>query len=284
MSPSRVTLKRNTSTLSRRQRNRPTPVKLVTETPSASLRGIHALEALAPEPLTAAEVGRVLEVNRSTALRLLLDLEAGGYVARDPTTKRFSAVAARLWGLISHTTDHADWRTAVDPILSSMRDEFGEATCFGVPANGFMVYMAFFPSLHPFGLLYDRLGVTRPMHCSAIGKAYLGALSPVALDQEMRRLTFEEGSSLAAKGPLELRERLEESRRVGYAIDWQESLEGGACVAVPVWVGGTLIGSAGILGPISRMTRDRIAPIGERLIEEFSRISGSLAKRATASR
>src|SRR5712692_1434836 len=218
--PPAVVKRKGTAKPTKRPRNGTAPVKvrtvaesrrlphladgLATGTPSASLRGIHVLEALAPQPLTAAEVGRVLKVNRSTGLRLLLDLEAGGYVARDPTTKRFSAVAARLWGLISHATDHADWRTAVDPILSSIRDEFGEATCFGVPANGFMVYMAFFPSLHPFGLLYDRLGVTRPMHCSAIGKAYLAALNPGALDQELRRLTFEEGSSLAAKGPLEL--------------------------------------------------------------------------------
>ena len=252
------------------------------QSPSASLRGIQALEVLAPKPLTAAEVGRSLQVNRSTALRLLLDLEAGGYVSREPTTKRFSAISARLWGLMSHTMDHGDWRSALDPILSSVRDDFGEATCFGVPANGFMVYMSFFPSVHPFGLLYDRLGVTRPMHCSAIGKAYLSALNPTMLDQEMKRLTFEEGTQFAAKGPLELRERLEDVRREGYAIDWQESLEGGACVAVPVWVGGTLIGAAGVLGPLSRMTKERIGSIGKRMVEDFARVSGAASHRISA--
>ena len=122
------------------------------------------------------------------------------------------------------------------------------------------------------------------MHCSAIGKAYLSTLDPTALDQELRRLTFEEGTPQAAKGPLELRERLEDARRDGFAMEWQEAMEGGACVAVPVWVGGTLIGSAGVLGPITRLTRERINVIGERLVEEFSRLSGSLARRATGSR
>ncbi len=270
------------STRSKPRRSSQTRLSVPASSQSASLRGIQALEALAPKPLTAAEIGREIHVNRSTALRLLLDLESAGYVTRDPTSKRFSAIAARLWGLISHTMDHSDWRSALDPILSSVRDDYGEATCFGVPANGFMVYMSFFPSVHPFGLLYDRLGVTRPMHCSAIGKAYLSALNPLMLDQEMKRLTFEEGTPMAARGPLELRERLEEVRRDGFAIDWQESLEGGACVAVPVWVGGNLIGSAGVLGPISRLSRERIAIIGKRLVKDFSRVSGPSSQRISA--
>jgi DNA-binding IclR family transcriptional regulator len=247
-------------------------------TASAYLRGLQALEALAPEPLPAAEVARTLQVNRSTALRILVDLEAAGYVSRDPLTKRFSTVPARLWGLVANNEDYADWRRVIDPMLSGLRDEFGEATCLGVPARGFMVYMAFHQSPHPIALR-EHLGVTRPMHCSAIGKAYLSALDPQTLDLELGRLSYEGGSDRAARGPIELRERLHEVRANGYAVDSQETLEDVVCVAVPAYLAGTLLGAAGIQGPANRFTPELVARMAQRLIEEVGGLPGELSLR-----
>ena len=102
----------------------------------------------------------------------------------------------------------------------------------GVPANGTMVYLAFFPSVHLI-MVRERLGTTRPMHCSALGKAYLSALDDRALDSELALLTYRGGTERAARGPIELRERLEETRKRGYAIDRDETSEGATCVAAP---------------------------------------------------
>ena len=95
----------------------------------------------------------------------------------------------------------------------------------GVPANGTMVYLAFFPSVH-LVMVRERLGTTRPMHCSALGKAYLSALDDRALDSELALLTYHGGTPKAARGPIELRERLERARQSGYAIDREEIVRG----------------------------------------------------------
>ena len=76
---------------------------------------------------------------------------------RDPRTKRFANVPARFYALIAAHDDHADWSEVVDPVLSELRDEFGEAAIMGVPANGTMVYLAFFPSVHLVAVR-ERLG------------------------------------------------------------------------------------------------------------------------------
>jgi DNA-binding IclR family transcriptional regulator len=253
-------------------------IQAATGSPSAYLRGLQALEALAPEPLTAADVARSLQVNRSTALRILLDLEEAGYVSRDPTTKRFSTSPMRLWGLIANNQDYADWRSIIDPLLSALRDEFGEATCLAVPARGFMVYMAFHQSPHPIALR-EHLGVTRPMHCSAIGKAYLSALDPSNLDLELGRLSYEGGTEHAVRGPIELREQLDSVRALGFAVDWEETLEGVACVAVPARLAGNLLGAMAIQGPVSRLNRAQMDGIGRRLAEECERLPGELPSR-----
>ncbi|HMN84755.1 MAG TPA: IclR family transcriptional regulator C-terminal domain-containing protein [Bauldia sp.] len=174
-------------------------------------RAFQALEALVGGPQSAAGIAQVLGVNRSTALRLMSEIEQIGYVVRDPETKGYSLAPARFYPFIASHGDHLDWSMVIDPILSELRDEFGEAAIMGVPANGTMVYLAFFPSVHVI-MVRERLGTTRPMHCSALGKAYLSALDTVALDGELALLNYQGGTAAAARGPLELLKRLDEAR------------------------------------------------------------------------
>jgi len=228
-------------------------------------RGFLALEALAVNELSAADVARLLHINRSTALRLLGDLEATGYIARDPISKHYRNVSSRFLTLAtSSSSDHADWSEVIDPVLANLRDEFGEASILGVPANGAMVYLAFFPSVHLVAVR-ERLGTTRPMHCSALGKAYLSALPDAALDVELGRMSFQGGTAAAPRGPMELRERLAHARQTGYAMDRNETFEGGSCVAVPVRMNSALIGAMGLSGPSTRFTDERTQEMGERL-------------------
>jgi DNA-binding IclR family transcriptional regulator len=232
-------------------------------------RGLRVLEELAARPGTAAELARELGVNRSTALRLLNELEDAGYVVRDSDTKRYSAIVERLYALVASHDDHWDWVELIAPTLASLRDEFAEAVVHAVPANGSMVYMAFFPSLHPIAVR-ERVGTVRPMHCSGLGKAYLSALDQRSLDIELGRLSYEGGTPHAAKGPIELRQRVAEARERGYAVDWEETFDGVVCVAAPTTVGGALVGAAGVSGPASRLSEGRVEEIAVRLVKRLA--------------
>src|SRR5579862_2481399 len=53
-------------------------------------RGLRTLELLAFAPRTVADVARLLGVNRSSAHRLLRELEECAYVVRDEATHRYS--------------------------------------------------------------------------------------------------------------------------------------------------------------------------------------------------
>jgi IclR family acetate operon transcriptional repressor len=235
-------------------------------------RGLRALEELSVRPRTAAEVAREIGVNRSTALRILQELEAAGYLVRDGSSKRFSTVTERLYALVVPPDDHWDWVELIHPVLASNRDRFGEASMHAVPANGSMVYLAFFPSHHPIAVR-ERIGTERPMHSSALGKAYLSALDPKSLDLELGRLSYEGGTDRAARGPLELGQRVADARKRGYALDREETFEGVVCLAVPTRISGALIGSAGVSGPANRLPEARIEEIAHALINDFSSLN-----------
>jgi DNA-binding IclR family transcriptional regulator len=243
--------------------------KPVEPTASPIQRAFRSIEALAEQSLTASDLSRVLGVNRSTALRLLAELVATGYVARDAATKRYATVSTKFYGLIAMHEPHADWSELIDPILAALRNDCGEATILGVPANGTMVYLAFFPSRHAVAVT-EQLGTVRPMYCSALGKAYLSAMDPGALDTELGRLSYRGGTELAAQGPIELRGRLETSWASGFSVDRNETFPGVTCIASPVCIRGSLIGAAGISGPSSRLPESRIDELGERLVRDLS--------------
>ncbi|MGA2501280.1 MAG: IclR family transcriptional regulator [Tepidisphaeraceae bacterium] len=223
-----------------------------------------ALEMLAEAPQTPSSLAPVLNVDRSTALRLLRQLEATGYVARDDATKRYVAVGARFLRLVSATPDHADLSELVDPVLRAIRAQHGEASLLAVPARGSMVYAAFFPSHHLL-TVREQLGAVRPMHCSAVGKAYLSGLDDAAFEEELNRLTFDGGTEHAPKDRAALYRQVVTARQLGYAVDRDETSLGVSCVAVPMWIGGSLMGAIGITGPSTRLSASLVEAIGPEL-------------------
>lgn len=231
-------------------------------------RGLRALEQLARGPKSSSDLARALGVNRSTGLRILQALQSAGYVTRDPETRRYSSVPQRLYSLVANHDDHWNWFERVQPVLVTLRDRFGEATLHAVPANGSMVYMAFYASLHPIAVR-EQIGTVRPMHCSGLGKAYLAGLDPLTLDRELGQISYLGGTERAPRGPLELRAQVEEVRERGYALDLGETFDDVVCVATPTRIGGVLVGAAGISGPAARLPVQRLNEIGVILVEEL---------------
>jgi DNA-binding IclR family transcriptional regulator len=227
-------------------------------------RIFRCLELLADAPQTPLGVSLALSIDRSTALRLLRQLEATGYVARDEATKRYVAVGAQFLRLVSGTPDHADLSELVDPVLRAARTQHGEASLLAVPARGSMVYTAFFPS-HQLLTVREQLGAVRPMHCSAVGKAYLSGLDDSSLEEELNRLTFEGGTAHAPTDRATLYKQVALARKVGYAVDRDETSIGVSCVAAPVWIGTSLIGAIGVTGPSTRLTAALVEAIGPEL-------------------
>ena len=235
-------------------------------------RGFRALELLAASDMTAAQVAAELSVSRSTALRLLTALTKTGYVSRRADTKQFILVAHRLYELATRRPDDADWHEAITLELSRVRDTCGEATMLAVPANGAMVYLEFFHSVEAIAVR-EQLGTVRPMHTSAIGKAYLSSLLDLELEAELAALSYQGGTKSAPQGPIELQGVAVKARQLGYALDVDETVDGVSCVAVPVVARGSVVGAAGVSGPTARMPLERLQSLSELLVEAVNRVT-----------
>lgn len=232
-------------------------------TESQLARGLRALEHLAREPARSTDVADALGVHRSTAMRLLRELESLGWVNRPDGGSRY-ALSVERFAWVLPALDAADSVTHVRPILEEMSAFTGEATLLAMPVGSEMSYVAYTPARSAIGV-QERIGTHRPLHASAVGQAWLSGLPDEERHALIASLALAGGTSRAVQTREQLEERAVEARTRGWALDREETIEGAVCVAVPVWVREQLIGAAAVSAPATRVDEATLSDFGRRL-------------------
>ena len=240
---------------------------------NALRHGLRALEFLAQAPRSAADVARHLNVDRSTGWRTLQVLREYGWVKQEAGPAPFSLNVTHLYAMAGNGHQHLALPGLVTPALTRIRDQSGESAVLGVPSGSSMVYLALVSSLYAV-TVREGVGSVRPMHASALGKAYLSGLDGNELEDTLKTLDFQGGTERAVKSALELRQLVEDARERGYATDLEESFAGVICVAVPVQVGQgrLLIGALGVSGPRERLMVLGVERVAQVIKEEVARL------------
>lgn len=108
------------------------------------------------------------------------------------------------------------------------------------------------------------VGALSPLHCTALGKAFLTFL-PKPFTGELVRYTARTVTDLA-----QLEGELTLSRKRGYTSDDEEFSPGVRCVAAPIFdERGRMVAAVGLSGPTARIDADRLADMG-RLVRDRS--------------
>lgn len=180
--------------------------------------GVHSLTALA----------RRCDLDRATAWRLLLTLEAQGMVVRDPRDGWFAigpAVAELATGVSPSLVETAQ------PVLERVSLETGEIACLGVVDGDELVYVA---EVIP-AVVSEESWLRRPvvLHASSMGKAFLAYLD----DDKVADLVGEHLECLTDTTITDLgvlRQELRRIRAQGYAVCRGEFEKSSWGVAAPV--------------------------------------------------
>lgn len=147
-----------------------------------------------------------------------------------------------------------DIRRVARPILEQIREETEETVSLAV-LEGVTVRFLDCAESPRSVRVGNRTGVIRPAHASAVGKAILAGLSDAELARRYPDGRLPETTTDAAITDLAtLQEELAEIRARGYALNWEESVEGVCAVAVALrdTVGQPLAG-LGVAAPSSRI-------------------------------
>ena len=223
-------------------------------------------------PLTLTELSTQADTNKVTVLRILANLEARGYVARDDAG-RYS-LGMRLLQLGLRKSAATDLRAVAHPVLRELRDRFDETVNLGIPDGAGILYIDILES--SLGLrMAATVGARDDIHSTAIGKAIASTwnsrqrahlLDGVLLPKTSRTIT----------SSAELEHELDAVRLRGYSIDDEENETGARCIGAPVFDHtGECVGAISVSGPTIRMSDDRLLQIAP----EVQRSAGAISER-----
>jgi IclR family KDG regulon transcriptional repressor len=199
-----------------------------------------------------ADLSKLVGLHNSTAFHLVKTMVSLGYI-RQEKDKRYR-VGRPLFALAANCLDEVEMVNLATPVLEDLSRETGESGHFAVRMGDAVVVIARTSSPGAFQLT-DRVGVTRPAHCTALGKMILASLQGDQLQRFLQRAELKPSTEKSITDPATLLREIEEIRRSGIAFDDGEYNTEIRCVAVPVRdFTGQTIGALGISGPIWRLS------------------------------
>lgn len=230
---------------------------------------------------TLTDLSQQVGLPASTTHRLLLTLEQERYVRFAPDRRLWSVgVQAFVTGCAFIKT-----RSVVSlarPRLRRLMEDSGETVNLATEERGEAVYLAQV-ECRQLMRVFAGPGSRVLMHCSAVGKALLSAMSDKMIGKILHQHGMPRLTPKTITTPAQLRAELTKVRAQGYAIDDEEHAVGLRCIAAPIRdETGDIIAAVSASGPMARIDEARVAALGRMVMEAAEAISVEMGAPASA--
>ena len=206
--------------------------------------------------LSLTEVARRSGLARSTAHRLLAELEAWQGLVRRPDGRY--EIGRRIWDLGLLAPVHRELREVAQPFLQDVFAATRENVHLAVREGPNALYVEHICGQRAVPLL-SRAGSRLPLHATGVGKALLAHAPRTVQEQVLATLT--PVTALTVTDPARLRAQLEEVRRRGYARTSEEMSLGTSSIAVAILgPDGEALAALGVVAAGGRRELGRLAP------------------------
>lgn len=205
-------------------------------------RGLNAVALInVMGSITIAELGRRLELPRTTAERVLMTLFAEGYIDRDRETKAFF-LTERVHALSDGYAEESQLVTAARPIMAETTKRIGWPLCLAMPMGEHMSVRVTTDPDTTLGLNRRHIGSSGAMAQVSSGLAFLAFLDNPQREVMLEMLRLSDNPDQATvRDKRRMDYLIEETRRNGYAFGVDLGRE--RSVAVPIMLGGRVRGA-----------------------------------------
>jgi DNA-binding IclR family transcriptional regulator len=234
-------------------------------------RAVRLLTELAEGPRSLDELAAVLDVHKTTVLRLLRTLEDDRLVFRDAAYRYH--LGAGLFALSSRALEQRPVRAAAAPHLAALNRETGHTVHLAAYEGGEVVYIDKYDSRHPVRM-YSRIGLRARLHCTAVAKVLLAGLPTAERRGVAESIEYEVMTPNTLTGPEELLSELARVAAQGYAVDHGEHETFINCVGVPVRdASGRVVAAASISVPDVLLDYEHVLALLPDLLKAAAAIS-----------
>lgn len=218
------------------------------------------------EELGVSEIGKLLNVGKSTAFRLVTTLQSKNYVYKDKNSKyRLSPKFLSIGNIVS---DRMEIINKVHPFLVELANYSGETSHLGIWYSKtevtFIDKVAGKNSIR----MSSMIGSNKVAHDTSLGKSLLAFSDDEQINYYLNNIEFKLNTDKSLKNKEDLRRELLKIQVDGYSIDNEEAEIGLVCFGAPILVRNKAIAAISVSGPSSRMNPQK---------EEFTNIIKNIA-------
>ncbi len=219
------------------------------------------------------EISAVLDIPRTTALRIVETLLGRNFLARNEDGAFTPGTALVHLGVMA--LDSLDIRSFARPVLKQLSAETGESSHIAMLNGDKSLLVEVCDSPHPVRIA-SRPGTLVDLHCSSTGKVFLAfsISEPAQFCRSIDLPAHTKNTSTTIEAVLA---DIEQTRKQGFAIDEEEYVLGARCIAAPIQNAfGKTIAAIGITASTSTFTKARIPNMSTRLRKAATEISNSM--------
>ena len=245
------------------------------------MRGLAVLElfdSLHTE-MTITEIADKLELNRSSAFRLIYTLEHCGFLRR--LSQKTYALDSRVMALGFHSLSKLSLNELAVPVMKSLREQVKIAVHLSILDGTDVVFIHNLQSMGAFTSNL-QIGTRWPAHATVIGQLMLARLSSTEL--EKRYANFTDWNSFSELTPTSLKQlikRLDSIRDEPFLISWGHYNSDMAACASPVFnqLNLNIVGVISVSCPITTYSEDEFKTlIAPKVVDAAHKLSEFIYK------
>ncbi len=241
---------------------------------TTALKAFRALELISESkiPLSSREVAGLMNCDKVTAYRMLLTLEAAGYLVHDPVSNKYS-LSHKVVSLGRNLLAENEISRMVTQTMRDLSAVTLETLHYSVLDGNRAVLVNRIKGSQLVTVDF-QIGDRAELHCTSIGKVLLAYQDSRFIEHIVAQGLPKRAANTIIDS-IAFKAELVKIRAQGYAIDDYEFSDNMRCVAVPIFNnGGTVNSGLSISGPDTRFTMKKLDELSRLLLE----ISGSLSR------
>ncbi|HMH59473.1 MAG TPA: IclR family transcriptional regulator [Galbitalea sp.] len=223
------------------------------------------------------ELIRAADLSRSSAYRLVERLQAVDYLVQDSSGQwRLGPAAARLAMAAVQTTEVVD---VAPEYLRMLVQQTRETVGLAVLSGDEMIFV--YRELGPQSVQVNtQIGARRPLHASAVGKAFLSGLPTDESSSLIKRLKLESYTPDTIVTRAALEADIAQSRARGWSEDIREFHSASRCCGAPIFdYSGRVVAAMSVSGLADRMSPQQVGPLIAATADAISRRLGYVPER-----
>ena len=236
-------------------------------------RGLEILELLSehPDGLELHQIAKEMQMPKSSAFNILQTLTQYKYLRKPEYSQRYQ-LGLKLFEVGSTAVNHVDVTSVIRQYMTDISRTCNETMHCGIMNGLDVLYIDKVESTQSIRMS-SHVGVRMPLHCTAMGKAFLACMS----DEQVRSMYSTKAlvslTSYTITNVDALLKQLQTIRQAGYATENEESNLNVSCIGVAILGRNDEPAYAlSISAPSFRMGENEIAAYGQMLLRAQKKI------------